>query len=351
MFGIRFLLNLSWKISIAQSNYCMDQKYRIDRLGLNIVTMFAFLMLLSFQSADAQQFPGEDENIPYLITFGNSGSTSWGDDDFSQTFFLSIPPSQVDPFYVRVFDPDVGGELDEMKGSFNTSTKFQIYGGKTCYTETAARGHNPEGNYKSGTLLASKTFGVNEKYDEKWYTFGPFNPTEGEYVEKFKAYIFKVIADGTSGDDGNIYKYFLSVNPSQNLQIEGANAFTYEYTFRLPNNRDICHIYPYVNENVVSVQQYNFDWDSDGVIRVVSVARKGETVKMSTDDDWAISKHMISEDEKNTSLDIQLIKSNDHNYNNVVFRITNQYGEYMPFFSLPIGGRPVYRPKIKLEKI
>ena len=130
--------------------------------------------------------------------------------------------------------------------------------------------------------MASKAFGVSSKYDGQWYSFGPFNPTEGEWIEKFNAYIFKVIADGTTGDDGNIYKYFLSVDQAKNLPIEGANAFTYEYTFRMPNNRSICHIYPYVNDNVVSVQQYNFDWDNDGVIRVVSVARKGETVKMST---------------------------------------------------------------------
>lgn len=325
-----------------------------DTINHKVFGIFWVVMLffaLAPQCADAQQFPGEDENIPYLITFGKDGSTSWGDDDFSQTFFISVPPSQTDPVYVRVFDPEVGGQHDEIKGGFDTKTKFSIYGGKTCYSESAARGHNPEGNYKSGTLLASKTFGVSDKYDGTWYTFGPFNPTEGEWAESFNSYIFKVVADGITGDDGNIYKYFLSVSPTKNLKIEGANAFTYEYTFRLPNNRSICHIYPYVNEEVVSVQQYNFDWDGDGVIRVVSVARKGESVKMSTDDDWAISKHMISEDEKNTSLDIQLIKSNDQNNNNVVFRITNQYGEYMPFFSVPIGGRPVYRPKIKMEKI
>ena len=78
---------------------------------MNNFILFSFLMFLLPYSAVAQQFPGEDENIPYLITFGNSGSTSWGDDDFSQTFFLSVPPSQKEPFYVRVFDPDVGGEL------------------------------------------------------------------------------------------------------------------------------------------------------------------------------------------------------------------------------------------------
>ena len=316
--------------------------------------LFLLVMLLTGASSsgvEAQQFPGEDENIPYLITFGKNSSTSWGDDDFSQTFFLTVPSTQRDPIYIRVFDPDTGGALDEPKTGFNTSCKFSILGGAGCFSNKDADNHNPEGDYDSGTLLASKTFGVSDRYDEKWYTFGPFNPTEGEYIPERGGYVFKVICDGLNGDDGNIYKYYLSVRPNENMRIEGANAFTFEYTFRLPNDRSICHIYPYVNKDVVSVQQYNFDWDNDGLIRIVSVARKGEKVDMSNDDRWGISVHPIQEAEKESSLDIQLIKTGGVNNNNVVFRIHNQYGENLPFYSIPIGGKPVYKANIKAEKI
>jgi len=313
-------------------------------------SVLLFLFLCFQNQGQAQQFPGVDENIPHLITFGKQGSTSWGDNDFSQTFFLSVPPSQKKPIYVRVFDPDVGGEFDEIKGEFNSYTKFQVYGGKGALPKNTSEDAQIKLN-RSGTLLGSKTFGKSDKYDGKWYTFGPFNPSEGEWIPEQGSFIFKVIADGISGDDGNIYKYYLSVSPTQNIEIEGANAFTYEYTFRLPNNRDICHIYPYVDSRTVSVKQLNFDWDGDGAIRIISVARKGENVELSGDDNWGISRHTISDEEKETSLDIQLVKSNNHRNNNVVFRITNQYGEAMPFYSIPIGGKPVYRPKISMEKL
>lgn len=299
----------------------------------------------------AQQFPGEDENIPYLITFGRQTETSWGDDDFSQTFFLAVPPTQKDPIYIRVFDPDVGGEIDEPKGEYDTKCKYSIYGGKDAFNLPDAKNHNPEGRYDSGTLLASKTFGVSDRYDGKWYTFGPFNPSEGEYSPQQKAYVFKIICNGVSGDDGNLYKYYLSVRPDRNVSIEGANAFTFEYTFRMPSGPSICHIYPFVDSRTISVKQHNFDWDSDGLIRIVSVARKGEKVDMSGDDHWGLSVHPIQEIEKNTSLDVQLIRSKLVNNNNVVIRITNQYGESLPFYSIPIGGKPVYKANIKAEKI
>lgn len=338
-----YLLFLKCLIPIA-SNSVFNHMLR------SIVLLLFFCLSLGHSLSFAQQFPGEDENIPYLITFGQDASRSWGDDDFSQTFFIAVPSTQTDPIYVRVFDPDVSGELDEAKGEFNTSTTFSVFGGKGAYSAPEAQTHFPEKN-PSGTMLATKKFGNNSPYDEQWYTFGPFNPGEGEYDEALDSYVFKIIATGGPGDDGNIYKYYLSVRPDQNVRIQGANAFTYEYTFRLPNKPTICHIYPFVDSRVISVKQHNFDWDGDGTIRIVSVSRKGEKVAMSEDDRWAISQHELSEEEKNTSLDIQLIKSKDQNNNNVVFRITNQYGDNLPFYSVPIGGRPVYKAKIKLNKI
>ena len=323
---------------------------RIQFMIRNGLSVWMLCLMMGIQSlALAQQFPGVEENIPYLITFGKGGVTSWGDDDFSQTFFLKVPKSQKDPIFIRVFDPDVGGKLDEKKGEFNTRSKISVYGGPKAWSTADAKGTNPEGEYDSGTLLDTKTFAVDPKLDSTWYTFGPFNPTEGEWVQDMDGYVFKVITEGIVGDDGNIYKYFLSTRADRNLKIEGANAFTYEYTFRLPNNPSICHIYPFVDSDVISIQQHNFDWDGDGIIRLVSIARKGEPVKMSTEDDWAASKHPISDREKNTSIDIQLIKSKAVNNNNVVMRVTNQYGVSLPFYSIPIGGAPRYTPIINVR--
>lgn len=347
------MFELEWNCSILDSD--REARFavlkRIDCMFLNRCLSILLLMsaLILPSATFAQQFPGVEENIPFLITFGKNGVTSWGDDDYSQTFFLKVPKSQKDPIYVRVYDAEVGGKLDELKGIWNTKCKFSVYGGPGTWSNTDAKGAGPEGDYDSGTLLSTKTFAADVKYDTTWYTFGPFNPTEGEWVPVMDGYVFKVIAEGIVGDDGNIYKYFLSTRPDRNLKIEGANAFTYEYTFRLPNNNSICHIYPFVDSKVVSIQQHNFDWDGDGTIRIVSIARKGEPVKMSTDDDWALSKHEITDREKNTSIDIQLIKSKNVNNNNVVFSVTNQYGEAMPFYSIPIGGPPKYTPIINVK--
>ena len=301
-----------------------------------------------------QPAPAEDENIPYLVTFGADAVTSWGDDDYCQIFFFMVPPSYTDAFYIRVFDPEVGGDLDEMKGSFNTSIKYSIYGGQDSWSNEAARNDNPVGNYNSGNLLASKSFGLSERYNKEWYTFGPFIQKEGEYVEKLGGYIFKLIIQGTSGDDVNLYRLFMSTNKKLNQAIEGGKVFTYEYTFRLSDNpNNVSQIYPYLDDQVTSVKIRNFDWDKDGNIRLVSVAKRGELCTISNEGEWKENTSFINESERNTSMEVQFIKdrSKQIRNNNVVIIIQNQYGESLPFFVIPIGGSPVYNPSLRMKAI
>jgi hypothetical protein len=235
-------------------------------------TLIILLFIRAVLPVLSQPAPAADENIPYLVTFGKDAGTSWGDDDFCQIFYCLIPPSQTSPVYIRVYDPDTGGELDEVNGEFNTITTFSVYGGKGCWSDTILQAVDQAGSYKNGYLLSSKSFGVDPKYDKKWYSFGPFNPSEGEYVEKLGGRVFKIIAQGISGDDGNLYRYFLSTNQNENIEVEGGNLFTYKYHFRLSDDQQhISQIYPYIDDRTVSIQISNFDWDNDGIIRIFSI--------------------------------------------------------------------------------
>ncbi len=315
-----------------------------------------FLLKMSWNELYGQAVPGKDENIPFLVTFGKNGETSWGDDDFFSIFFFTIPKDFNQQFYIKVFDPDCGGENDEIQGIWDTRTMFSVYGGKGVDPDKneESRGLREGANYKAGNLLASKVFGNEARYDNKYYAFGPFNPTEGDYNEKWKSYIFKIICEGISGDDGNLYRYFLSRDANSNLPIEGANAFTYEYTFRMWNDtKSVAHIYPYVDTGIVSIRQRNFDWDNDGAIMVVSRYKQGITVPISNEDNWAESKIPVESEEIGKSLDFQFHKKQGDlvRNNNVVVTLENQRGDALQFFSSPIGGVPVYVPVTRITKV
>ncbi len=329
--------------------------YLYQMMNLFRYSTFLICISLIFQlDVMSQQVPAKDENIPYLVTFGAHANKSWGDDDFCQILFFSVPPSHSDPFYLRVYDPDTGGELDEVKGEFNTTTKIAVYGGPGAWDNPDARQINPVGNYNSGNMLASRNFDMDSRYDNAWYTFGPFIQQEGEFVEKLGGYVFKVIVQGISGDDGNLYRFFMSTDKDENRPIEGGNVFTYEYTFRLSNNQsNVSQIYPYLDDKVSSVKILNYDWDDDGFIRVVSVSKRGELCTISGDSEWAENEFLITKDELNTSMEIQFIKNNVTliKNNNVVVIVQNQYGESLPFYVIPIGGRPVYNPSLRMKSV
>ncbi|MDP4221727.1 MAG: hypothetical protein Q8868_00300 [Bacteroidota bacterium] len=322
---------------------------------LNILIFTVFSTALLSTETFGQAVPGKDENIPFLVTFGKNGATSWGDDHFYTVFFFTIPKDYNRQFYIKVFDPDCSGENDEIQGFWDTRTMFSIYGGKGVDPDKneQSKGLKSGDNYKSGNQLASKVFGNDEKYDNNYYVFGPFNPSEGDYNEKWKSYIFKIICEGISGDDGNLYRYFLSSDAKNNLAIEGANAFTYEYTFRMWNDtKSVAHIYPYVDTGIVSIKQRNFDWDDDGTILVVSTYKQGISVPISNEDDWAESKIPIEPQEVGKSLDFQFHKKQEFlvKNNNVVVLLQNQRGDALQFFSSPIGGVPVYQPVVTIRK-
>ena len=321
---------------------------------MNRSILIVIIILIIVADTFSQSAPAVDENIPYLVTFGADSKTSWGDDDFCQIFFFRIPVSQTAPVFIRVYDPDTGGDIDELKGEFNTVTRFSVYGGIGCWSDKDAQAIAPVGNYKSGILLATKTFGKDPEYNKSYYTFGPFNPFEGENVKKLNGRVFKVIAEGVSGDDGNLYRYFLSTSPDDNIAVEGGNVFTYKYHFRLPNDQSqVTQIYPYIDDKTVSIEISNFDWDNDGTIKIISVAKNGISCDISGEDNWVLRKFPIVDEEKNTSLEIQFVKNQTERIlnNNVVVIVRNQYGLSLPFFVVPIGGIPVYTPKIKMKVI
>ena len=310
-----------------------------------------FTIILKVGLSQAQPVPAVEEKIAFLVTFGKEADHNWGDDDFCQIFFFVVPESQHDPIYIRIFDPDISGDYDEVKLGFNTQTRFRVFGGEGIYSKDDIENKDPVGDYASGTLLADEIFGNDIEYDKSWYTFGPFNPAEGELIPDLGGYIFKVIAEGYSGDDGNLYKYYLSTQADRNYPVEGGNAFTYEYCFRITETpRWISHIYPYVDENVVAIKLHNFDLDDDCFIKIVSVAKKGVMAKGSGDGNWVFTDQKIVEQEKNTSLDIQIITMGQARNNNIVFYVTNQYDQFLPFYTVPIGGVPKYDYKIKASK-
>ena len=71
---------------------------------IKILVMTSLSVLISLPEVNSQAVPGKDENIPFLVTFGKMGETSWGDANFYGVFFFTIPKDFNRQFYIKVFD-------------------------------------------------------------------------------------------------------------------------------------------------------------------------------------------------------------------------------------------------------
>ena len=309
--------------------------------------LISLILVSSFFCCLGQRVPNESENIDYLVTFGKDAPPNTGDDDHVQIIFFVVPYTHKQPVYLRLFDPDMSAQHDEFVGPANTQTRFSVYGGKGAFSDKDARNVTVGTNYKTGNLLASQVFGNDAKFDSEWFTMGPFNPLEGEEIPSFNGYLLKIVVEGLSGNDGNHYRFFLSEETGRNKSIEGANVFAYKYTFKLHKAQTLAHIYPFIENSVVSVTQYNFDFDNDGEILIYTVAKNRVKATGSGDNAWASSVHTITESEKNLTMDIQIQKISSQE-NTMTVYITNQYNEAVPFFALPIGGPPKYKYNLKV---
>ncbi|MGI4875544.1 MAG: hypothetical protein ACRYFX_30690 [Janthinobacterium lividum] len=305
--------------------------------------------------AQAQPMPSPGEHLESLVTFGSQAKINMGDDDFLQTFFFLVPAKERRPFYIRVFDPDCGGTLDAKLGTFDTTTEFSLYAGPGNHSGPGATDPRPTNTAQlpSGRLVKQQVFGVDPAYDGQYYTFGPINPLEGELVSDFDGYVVKVVVRGLSGNDGNLYRFFLSTSPTENIPVPGGNAFTYEYGFRMPaatpSGKPVtAHIYPFANEHVISIRQNNFD--SDGLVKltIFSVAKNGHDAPVSADGQWVNSVLPIVSQEHGLSLDFRLTTTAT-TFNDLVFFVTDQYDKALPFFASPLGGIPKYKYDIDMK--
>jgi len=171
------------------------------------------------------------EQIDNLATFGNMSGFSCIDNDFSQTVFIAVPASYSGNIYFRVFDPDCGGVLDMPAGHWETNTIFEIYGGEGCISDQDARTTDATGNYKSGTMLTHGLFAKENQVDETWVSFGPFHASQGEKISEYPGYaFFKMIVEGRTGDDINVYSLFISSNEFENTAVDHARFFDFERT-------------------------------------------------------------------------------------------------------------------------
>ena len=177
-----------------------------------------FALLLSVSAGEAQEGAAER---PLSVTYGPKALAQEGDDDHREVILLSVPEGTSDRLYVRVFDPDLGGDHDLVYGKPDTEARFMVYG----------RGDAP---------LMTRSFGADPATDGKWATLGDLDPADGEVVGGRR--VFRLVVDGVGGDDANLFTATVSLRDHRNLEPAGLEVLAERPTVRMPDKRSLAEL-------------------------------------------------------------------------------------------------------------
>lgn len=300
-----------------------------------IVMMFAFLFTATLLMAK--------DNI-LLVNYGPGQSIREGDDDFRQIVFFMINEKFTDSLYVRIFDIDCGGDFDLNFGSWNTETRFELYGGAGAFSSPTLKNAKPDDeDIAAGKSLASMVLGENRELNNSWYNFAHISPLDGEKIGD--AYYLKLVVQGVRGDDANAFDVNLSTSANANDSVEEFSMFSYSPTFRLRKDENVASINFFVPEEVKSINVHNFDL-AGASVQLVTAFRSNLPVRSSGQGEWVKSSSNLESIETGRECALALGQGNE-SPNDVSLYITDDQNRilpiHLPIYLKKLNQRPMIR--------
>ncbi|WP_346910546.1 hypothetical protein [uncultured Roseibium sp.] len=254
---------------------------KIRRKKPVVATAVLLAPLAMVAPASAQQAKPID--VPLLVTYGADAPTREGDPTHRQIIYIELPDTLEDRVYLRLFDPESGGDHDLLYGPANSETRFALYGGDGAFAGDRTIGDNGEPvEITGGTLLSEKTYTDDARTDGQWTTMALFSPSEGE--KRGDKRIFRLNVEGTSGNDGNLYGVAISLRDRRAVPPDGVKLFSYAPTIRVPNKTTLTELRFQVPDQKTELSIDNFD-AAYGKLNLTTAFRS-VPLKPSGQDQW-----------------------------------------------------------------
>lgn len=287
------------------------------KLILRLLLMLSVFVFTEFYAQKTVNF----------VTYGLNGNPKEGDNDSKQIFFIKIDEDYSGSLSVELFDADCKGNNDKIfHKKFNSQFRFSIYGGMEDSLKKIIIDSYPVYKwFRDGKLIKEIVVSEDSTYDNRWVKFVQLDKKDGEHFNG--AYYFKLLVEGISGDDANIYNMRVVSDDDTKIKI-----FNYEPTIHLlPRMHTIQ--FRFNSEENSSVIVKNYDADNTK-ISLVTPYRKNIRLTSSSDGNWKSNKIALKPFEYNEICAIQFGPGSRRS-NDAVFAIDTEYGRSIPII-LPI---------------
>ncbi|MBN1586914.1 MAG: PKD domain-containing protein, partial [Candidatus Omnitrophica bacterium] len=293
----------------------------------NILAMLliAAALLLGMGMGPAGAAGMRSSNVKYFYVFGSEGSPYFGASGTQQVLFVRVSTKEAAPLEIQLFDPDTGGGVDDPVGSWNTRTRFSLYGGKGALTEFEPGGEEQAKNIHSGQLLEELETAESDDFDKEWVTLGKYTMDRGERIGPYS--YFRVVAEGLSGDDGNLF----------GIRVLGAEVEQFFFrgnVYLAQAKGERMHFYPELPEGTERLYQYNFNLGaSEGIVQIFD-GRRWHLAEGSEPAKWAHTLLEIQPTAEDGRLYYRMTKESDRRVNMSFFLKTYE-GYPVPVYFVP----------------
>lgn len=297
--------------------------------------LFLGLMFLSISAISGQE-------IVDFVTFGADGNPIEGDPDFKQVFFIQVDENADDSLIIELFDIDCVGEIDQMfSQQFNSEFRFSLYGGAKAYSAKSITSVAPSSlDLYQGELIEELFVSQETAYDNKWIPFAHLDKKQGEFIDG--SYYFKLLVEGLSGDDANVYNVRTVSKNKDRIKI-----INYAPTVhRLPNMDAIELRFNSGDNSRVIIKNYDADRES---LFLITPYRSDIKLSSSGGGEWKSDLIELRLFEKNEVCAIRIGPGN-RIVNDVIFSVKDQLGKTIAInlpITTPIPNRkPIIRKEI-----
>jgi len=306
-----------------------------------LVGLYAALMSVS--AGVAQSATSID--MPLLVTYGNKAPIREGDPTFRQVIYISLPADLKERVYIRLFDPDTGGDHDLIYTRPDTTTRFALFGGDGAFAgdEATGRGES-EAELTGGKLLREKTYSEDNRFDGQWSTFALVSPSQGEEIEGRR--VFRLLVEGLDGNDGNLYGVVASLRDRRNLEPEDVRLFSFAPTIRVPNRSTLTELRFDVPDGQDTLTVDNFD-AAHGHVALTTRFRSLK-LRPSGQGNWSSSAVTLTDGEQGEKAAITL-KGGGEMPNDATFYIAVRADRLLPLDLPPFNWVPNRRPVIRTK--
>lgn len=280
-----------------------------------------------------------------FVNYGPESPQNSGDYYYRQLIHFKVPIDFSGDTYVRFFDLACGGIYDSKYGE--TCSEFEVVLYKNFVDENLFPSGLKFADLSNEKKVISKNITEDGDYLNTWKTFAKLSKSDGTEKDGYRYYSISI--KGLTGNDANGFDVFLSSSESENININSAEIFSLEPTFRFQKRAPRVTFRIRTDNSESSYNVRNFDFDNID-LGYSTLLKKFTVIYGSDDGTWNSARFSLGKHEVGNDIGISIGPNYSSKIeNDLVFSVQDSQNKKLSILYPPTEYVPETFPKVNTQ--